>query len=188
MSLFSAIAVRPANKIRSGVSVLGKRSKDAAPGDHNHDWPGDVHPTFNPDPPTGCAFLLNQSVDVDRAPKLFALWGYTYGGAGDTFKLPDAQGAYFTQSSNPASMGTPLGFDQGHQFLKAASAGSHDHGTQTTGPSSTVFRGTAATLAASPNHNHDISMNNGHVHEIIGDDDTDRGHLRIPINFYVRLQ
>lgn len=54
--------------------------------------------------PEGWLFLHGQSLSTTQYPQLFALIGYTYGGSGGNFNLPDTRGL-FIRSAGSQSLG-----------------------------------------------------------------------------------
>lgn len=57
--------------------------------------------------PEGWVFCNGASISVSKFTKLFSVIGYTYGGAGDTFVLPDLR------SKLPKGAGGSLGLNEG---------------------------------------------------------------------------
>jgi len=104
--------------------------------------------------PPGWRLCDNSSLNVADYPELFALIGYTYGGSGTTFKVPDFRGEFVRGSYSGRNPGT----------TESQSYQSHDHG-QISG--SVTNGGThrqylSGTLNSSgSNHDHSLSRANG---------------------------
>jgi microcystin-dependent protein len=151
------------------------------------DSPGTIKKHAGPNTPSGWLRANGQSVATALYPALFAEIGYTYGGSGTSFSVPD-----FRRRS-PRGVGTSqnLGDNEGQvEGERADGHGSHkphkhkhhhkrrrkDHSDDAGGdsqgnatphdhfisintsqPSDTVTRATGANNAAGPGHNHSIS-------------------------------
>ena len=61
--------------------------------------------------PEGYAELNGQTLDTTSHPDLFSIWGYSFGGSGASFNLPDARSR------------TPFGFDENNSLFDSTSAG-----------------------------------------------------------------
>jgi len=131
-------------------------------------------------PPTGWLVADGSSQVVANFPNLFAIVGYTFGGSGANFNLPDAQGrAIFGYKSGDPTFGT-LGAVGGSETknlqhvhnnsgLQTTLNGAHNHGGVTGIAPNTGFftAGPWPTLGShdhpipgEPNHQHDIPSTN----------------------------
>ena len=76
--------------------------------------------------PTGFVEANGQSLLTTDYPALFAVYGYTYGGSGDSFNVPDLNGKSLKGTTNGNLVGTPVGNDT--TTLTVANLPAHSHG------------------------------------------------------------
>jgi microcystin-dependent protein len=102
--------------------------------------------------PTGWLFCEGQTVAAATYPLLFNVCGYTYGGSGASFMLPDMRDRAIYGVSGSRARGAKFG--SGTSSLAIANMPSHSHGGVTT--------------AADVNHNHSgiTSTTAAHAHSV----------------------
>jgi len=76
--------------------------------------------------PTGFVEANGQSLLTTDYPALFAVYGYTYGGSGDSFNVPDLIGKSLKGTTSTALVGTPVGSDT--TTLAVNNLPAHNHG------------------------------------------------------------
>jgi microcystin-dependent protein len=150
----------------------------AAPAGRIAMWPGAVAPSW-------WAICDGSALAVASYPALFAVIGYTYGGSGATFNLPDLRGRQAIGVNGSHALGSTGGaesttlvigqvpqhahaIDHDHVAFNTASGGAHTHTVNTyTGTTATtngrpqeVSGGTASTIAtlADAGHLHSIDV------------------------------
>ncbi|WP_052272271.1 phage tail protein [Leisingera sp. ANG-M7] len=117
---------------------------------------GSLLPTLASTEPSDGQWLLcnGQSISTTSYPELFAIIGYTFGGSGASFSLPDAEDLILMGAGGAASLlGTAGALTQ---TLSAANMPAHTHGITDPGHTHT-FTGTP--------HNHTIT-DPGHTHSV----------------------
>ncbi|MDC0657047.1 tail fiber protein [Leisingera sp. SS27] len=104
-----------------------------------------------------------QSLSVSDYPDLFAVIGYTFGGAGASFSLPNAQDLIMMGAGGAASlMGTAGALTQ---TLTTANMPAHSHGITDPGHTHT-FTGTPHNhTVTDPGHDHTVT-DPGHTHSV----------------------
>lgn len=102
-------------------------------------------------PPAGWLVCDGTTYSTATYPALFAAIGYTYGGAGAVFAVPNATGAFVRGlGGNAAALGT----------LQAGQLGSHSHAVNDPGHTHTVTDPGHAHSINDPGHIHSIQMRN----------------------------
>ena len=76
--------------------------------------------------PTGFVEANGQSLLTTDYPALFAVYGYTYGGSGDSFNVPNLNGYSLKGTTSTALVGTPVGSDT--TTLAVNNLPAHNHG------------------------------------------------------------
>ena len=123
--------------------------------DHNHE-PGEIHHFGGGSVPTGALACDGSSYSTSTYADLFAAIGYTYGGSGSSFKVPDGKGR--------KNIGKSTNFALGHTdgLTESARTESHNHahdhgiannwtssfGTQATGDGSNQTRNAGVDTSA----------------------------------------
>lgn len=82
------------------------------------------------EPPAGWMFCNGQSLNVNIYERLFSVIGYTYGGSGSSFNLPNLEGRVIVHRQHDDTDFDTVGETRGaktHQ-LTAAEIPSHTHG------------------------------------------------------------
>ena len=155
--------------------------------------PGAIIPFGGTSTPDGWLYCDGTSYATADYPDLFAEIGYTWGGAGANFNVPDFRDRYLQGVSADEALGDTFGatdheinFEHTHDndTLEADSGGAHTHTvsgttssdgahdhTGTTGlPSTTVNAQTpvAPVTVASDTHTHAISSDGSHTHTVSG--------------------
>jgi microcystin-dependent protein len=119
---------------------------------------GSVFYVVMPNAPTGYLVCDGSSHSITSYPSLFAIIGYSYGGSGSTFRLPDLRGEFIrgNDGGRGVDLGRALGSSQGDSLA------SHSHIASLSG--STGPGGAHSHTASS-------SVNDtGHAHLFPGDD------------------
>jgi microcystin-dependent protein len=149
--------------------------------------PGTIKKHAGPNTPVGWLRANGQSVSTALYPDLFAEIGYTYGGSGANFAVPDFRRRIARGVGTSQNLGENEGQVEGerqdghgshrdhrhkHHHKRRrkdhtddnggdseGNATPHDHflSVATDGPGATVPRGTAASLAAGPAHTHNVT-------------------------------
>lgn len=142
--------------------------------------------------PDGWLYCNGSSYAVSEYPDLHAAVGYTWGGAGASFNVPNLVDRYLQGASVGEALGSTFGATDHEINLEhkheegtletltsgahthsvsgtAAADGSHSHGSATGSPSSTteVQSGTGVTVA-SDTHTHNIAADGTHGHSVTG--------------------
>ena len=118
--------------------------------------------------PTGWLLCEGQSLLVSAYPDLFAAIGYTYGGAGANFNVPDARGRFVLGKNNTGSgvnrvnrtQSQNLGGVTGQEnyALQPSEGPAHTHSATIASSGSHLHSG--ATTDTEPNHDHAITFFN----------------------------
>jgi len=125
-------------------------------------------------PPSGWVLCNGQTLDKDQYPLLFKLIGYTYGGSGQQFAVPDLQGRAPIGAGqgqvNYYALGKTAGVEQ--VTITAAEYGGHGHSlaastqaadSDTPGPQKILAVATSATTPAPYPGAPLTYVNNNHV-------------------------
>jgi microcystin-dependent protein len=140
---------------------------------------GAILPFAGSSTPDGFLFCDGTSYAVSEYPDLHEAIGYTWGGAGANFNVPNLVDRYLMGATGTEPLGTYFGatdheinlaHKHGAGTLATGSAGAHDHGGTTGTPSATATAQTPispVTLASSA-HTHSISSDGSHTHTITG--------------------
>lgn len=132
------------NNIQSGFSSV---NTDITNLNTNALLPGEMRMYGGANAPSGWLLCQGQSLSTANYPNLFNVLGYTYGGSGSTFILPDLRGRI------------PLGSGTG----TAADATAHTLGSNGGTETHTL------TTTEIPSHGHPLNFtDNGHNHGIYG--------------------
>jgi microcystin-dependent protein len=115
--------------------------------------------------PTGFLELNGQALSTTTYASLFAAFGgaggggYTYGGSGGTFNLPDWNGKSLRSTTNTANLGTTVGADTVTIALANLPAHAHDMAshTHTLAHTHGIDHGHTGTADAQGNHAHTVS-------------------------------
>lgn len=113
---------------------------------------GTIFYTANPTVPSGYLLCNGALISTTTYSDLFSAIGYTYGGSGATFKLPDLRGEFIrgVDASRGVDSGRTLGSFQDHLVV------SHNHSITLAG--NTAFGGahghTASSALNDPGHHH----------------------------------
>jgi microcystin-dependent protein len=179
LSIAIAPPSRRANYLRRGESRLSRKRGEASPGDHYHEIPGEAHFVIGATSAPPGYFVADGSVTlkVDQAPKLFKLWGYTYGSfsSGQRFGTPDMRDRSPIGAGNIRNSGADDGLAFGAERTDRATnkhqhavpfENAHRHGIPATSHSGGANRATGSfnavnTIAASVNGSHDHTGNTG---------------------------
>lgn len=102
-------------------------------------WP------VNAPTPVGCVEASGQGVATSQYPALFGVYGYTFGGSGGTFNMPNLNDGYSLKGATGGTVGTTTGSDT--VTLTTANLPSHRHS----------LNNHSHTLV----HDHSISHNHG---------------------------
>ena len=119
---------------------------------------GSVFYVVMPAAPTGYLVCDGSSHSITSYPSLFATIGYSYGGSGSTFRLPDLRGEFIrgNDGGRGVDLGRALGSSQGDSLA------SHSHTASLSGTTG---------LGGAHNHSASSSVNDpGHHHLMPGDD------------------
>lgn len=122
---------------------------------------GEIIATGSVTPPGGFLYCNGQSVSVSQYQDLFNSIGYTYGGAGATFNVPDLRGVFLrgagSQTIGAETYSATLGTKQNDATAKngvsastSGADGAHTHRVWTVGP--TTDRLNWNSNAAAPNY------------------------------------
>ena len=76
--------------------------------------------------PTGFIEANGQSLNRNSFPALFSVLGYTWGGSGDNFNVPDMNNRYLRGTTVPGTVGTPVGSDSVTLAQNQIPSHSHD--------------------------------------------------------------
>lgn len=183
-----------ATKIRQGEVTLGTRVHQAARGNHYHDLPGEPRAIIGATvaPPGFVALDGQTTLKKGKAPELFKLWGYTYGGSGEDFGVPDVRDRNLLGAGNVLTSGATDGYAYGTDRTdKAKSIHSHSNNLDM----STV--GHSGTQNASNTGNsvriHTIdgqAQNGSHKHNITGGVTDNGGYIKpsIGVLWVTRIQ
>lgn len=130
--------------------------------------PGTVVDFAGPTPPSGWLICNGQSVTVLAYPNLFTAIGYTYGGSGDTFNVPNLNSRTTIGYDGRWAMGTTVGKED--HTLSNAEMPQHNHGGRTedwltaagvSNPVRNINFGTSGTDHIQFNHYHAIASDGG---------------------------
>jgi len=113
-------------------------------------------------PPTGFLECNGASLSTTTYAALFAVVGYTFGGSGTSFNLPDLRGMFIRgwDHGRGADVNTPSRvFGSFESYANA----SHTHAISQTAHTHSVFDPTHAHSASTGSHSHSIS-DPGHLH------------------------
>lgn len=103
--------------------------------------------------PTGCIEANGQALSTSTYPDLFAVYGYTHGGSGGTFNVPDYNNKFIRGTTTTSIVGTSVGADS--VTLSEANLPSHVH-----------------TMA----HTHTYAHTHGYTHTHSGTSDSGGSH------------
>jgi microcystin-dependent protein len=133
--------------------------------------PGEIIDYAGATPPTGWLNCDGQAYLTASYPALFAVIGYSYGGSGTTFNVPDCRG----RTSMGAGAGTgltnrPLGGKGGEEthVLSLAEMPAHSHGVSDPTHAHSVYDPTHAHSVADPQHRHTYNYIYGNTGASIG--------------------
>lgn len=116
---------------------------------------GDIKMSVRSSDFNGWLLCDGRALDILTFAQLFAIIGYTFGGSGASFNLPDSRGRVLGSASSSYSVGTPTG-NASHQ-LTLTQMPSHSHGVTNTGHTH------GGTVDTSGTHAHSVT-NTGHTH------------------------
>lgn len=140
-------------------------SPQALPENKSPFSPGDIKETFRTVAEIGWAFAQGQPLDKTLYPELFNAIGYTYGGNGNTFLLPNMDKVY-PVADNGRAIGDRFGSDQ--ISMSISNMPSHTHATQEAehvhGFASIAHNHTVK----DPTHGH-ANIDRGHNHRVYND-------------------
>lgn len=161
--------------------TLGPRANQAAPGNHQHYWPGELkYLSYEPDAediPYPWIVARGGTALINDHPNLYAIYGTTHGGDGvTTFGIPDYRKRYVLGSREDTdyTTGTNDGLAIGTRDPKVIhnhninSGGGHDHtisGAGQTLQSNTTTGGGANRITDGQNHAHGGSTGNAGAHD-----------------------
>ncbi len=129
--------------------------------------------------PSGWELCYGQGLDTTAFSGLFAVIGYTYGGGGSTFNVPDLRGRVRAGKDNMGGSaanrvtaasgitGTTLGATGGAEthVLTEAQMPLHSHGTNTVGPAPASTAGPSDNISDGPNPGTSGPDNEEHTHQ-----------------------
>jgi len=114
-------------------------------------------------PPEGWLLCDGTSYSATNYPELFAVLGYTYGGSGDVFYIPDMQGRgpMGYTASDPAF--SSLGYKSGEKnhTLTTSEMPGHNHSVNDPGHIHNVNDPRHSHNISDPGHYHNIDLDNG---------------------------
>ena len=114
-------------------------------------------------PPKNFLICNGASVSTSSYPKLFAAIGYTFGGSGGSFRLPNMTNRFIVGSGGSYSTGNTGGANT--VAITRAQMASHSHSTDNASTSHAHPGSTADTGTARVPHDHTLSIDNGGNHE-----------------------
>ena len=109
--------------------------------------------------PTGFVEANGQSLLTTDYPALFAVYGYTYGGSGDSFDVPNLNGYSLKGTTSTALVGTPVGSDT--TTLAVNNLPAHNHGigshTHTLSHTHSIDHSHSGSATSAGGHSHGYS-------------------------------
>jgi microcystin-dependent protein len=106
--------------------------------------------------PSGFIEADGQSLSATQYPALFAVYGYVYGGSGDSFNVPDLNGKNLKGTTSTTLIGTTVGNDE--TTLSVDNLPAHSHGigshTHTLSHTHSINHSHTGTASSAGNHQH----------------------------------
>lgn len=130
-SFLNSVTGGTVTSISAGPGVKLEPSTITTSGTISFDLPGLILPYAGISAPFGWVFCNGASYPINGVySDLFGVVGYTYGGSGNSFSVPDLRGRIpFGKSENSSSEGplTEAFFDSGNHFTLASYGGKENH-------------------------------------------------------------
>ena len=122
--------------------------------------------------PSGFIEANGQTLLVADYPALFAVYGYTHGGSGDSFNVPDLNGYSLKGTTDTSLIGTTIGTD--NLTLTVDNLPAHSHGignhTHTLAHTHSIDHSHTGSASTAGSHNHAYTDHKVSAHEAGGGD------------------